>query len=132
MPYRDLSYRKMVAAQRRRKTWRRMTLVVCLTFALAYFLPNLVSSWLHLGNQVVESMKTYSPYDFEREAWLAGQETGKKNESMTSPEFHKYYKERISEVAPEKTTGTFKVYDFAFDAGYKKTSDYNKRYIKKR
>jgi hypothetical protein len=132
MPHKNPSYRKMASTARRRKMWRRMTLIVCLTFTLAYFLPNLVANWLHLGDRVVESMKPYSPYDFEREAWLAGQEAGQKNESMTGPEYEKYYKKRISEVAPKKTTDTLKVYDFAFDAGYKKTSDYKKRYIKKR
>lgn len=131
MPPRNLSYSKMVQAARRRRTLRRMTLIVCLTFVMAYFLPNLVSGWRELGDRVVESMKPYSPYDFEREAWLAGQEAGQSNESMTKREYNMYYKKRITEAAPKKTRDTLKIYDFAFDAGYKKTSDYEKRYIKK-
>lgn len=131
MPRRNLSYRKMVHSARRRKALKRMTFIVCLTFVMAYFLPNVVSGWRKLGDQVVDSMKHYSPYDFEREAWLAGQEAGQENESMTKREYDMYYKKRVTEAAPKKTRDTLKIYDFAFDAGYKTTSDYDKRYIKK-
>ena len=132
MKHSSFSYRKLVARMRRRKMVRRTALVVGLAFAFAWFLPSLVTGWLNLGDQVVVSTQPYRPYDFEREAWLAGQIAGQENESMTGPEYLKYYKKKVSEAAPDKTTKTLKIYDFAFDAGYKKTSDFEKRYIKKK
>ena len=132
MRHANFSYRRLVARVRRRKAMRRTALVLGLTLALAWFLPSLVTGWLNLGDQVVVSMHPYRPYDFEREAWLAGQLAGKENESMTKVEFDKYFRKEVSDRALLKTKKTFLIYDFAFDAGYKKTSDYNKRFTKKR
>lgn len=132
MPYRSRSYRKIVMAAKRRRMIRRVTIIVCLSFLLAYFVPDMFNAWRHLGDRVMEeSVRTYRPYDIEREALLAGQQVGQQEEGMTKPEYREMYKRSIVKSAPRKTSETFEVFDFAFSAGYRKTSEYNKRYKKK-
>jgi hypothetical protein len=90
-----------------------------------------MDAWRNLGDMVVESMKPYRPYDIERKAWLAGQQVGEQEEGMTKPEFREIYQKSVTKDTPQQTTDTFKAFDFAFSAGYRKTSDYDKRYKKK-
>ncbi len=133
MPQSYRTYRKRMLSQHRRMLQRRVLFVLCLTLFLAWALPSVIAGWNTMGNNVVDSMQGWQPYDFERRAKLAGErlgESGKKD--LSKSQFRNLYNRELKGAGSKDIKELFRGNDFAFEDGYKKTSDYNKRYRRKR
>jgi len=131
MPLSYRTYRKRMVAQQRRMLWRRVLVVLCLTLFLAWALPSVIAGWNIMGNNVVDSMRGWQPYDFERRAKLAGERLGEEMKDLSKPQVRELYNRELKGAGSKDIKELFKDNDFAFEDGYKKTSDYNKRYRRK-
>ena len=116
----------------RRMLQRRVLVILCLTIFLAWALPSIIAGWNTMGNSVVDSMQGWQPYDFERRAKLAGErlgESGKKD--LSKSQFREIFNRELKGAGAKDIKELFKDNDFAFEDGYKKTSDYKKSYRRK-
>ena len=119
-------------SQHGRMLQRRVLVILCLTIFLAWALPTIIAAWNIMGNGVVDSMRGWQPYDAERQAKLIGErlgESGKKD--MSKSQIRNLYTRKLKGASDRDIKELFKENEFAFESGYKKTSDYNKRYRRK-
>ena len=119
-------------SQHRRMLQRRVLVILCLTIFLAWALPSIIAGWNSMGNNVVDSMRGWQPYDFERRAKLAGERLGESKKDLSKSQFRELFKKELKGAGAKDIKELFKENDFAFEGGYKKTSDYNKRYRRKK
>ncbi|MEE9519106.1 MAG: hypothetical protein V3V93_02470 [bacterium] len=132
MPKSYRTYRKRMLSQHRRMLQRRVLVILCLTIFLAWALPSVIAGWNIMGNNVVDSMRGWQPYDFERRAKLAGERLGESGrKDMSKSQIRNLYTRELKGAGAKDIKELFKENDFAFEGGYKKTSDYNKRYRRK-
>ncbi len=116
-------------SQHRRMLQRRVLVILCLTIFLAWALPSVIAGWNIMGNNVVDSMRGWQPYDFERRAKLAGEKLGESaQKDLSKSQFRNLFDKELKGAGAKDIKELFKENDFAFEGGYKKTSDYNKRY----
>ncbi len=128
MPQSYRTYRKRVNAQRRRMLQRRVLVILCLTIFLAWALPSIIAGWNIMGNNVVDSMRPWQPYDFERRAKMAGERLGEEKKDLSKSQIREIYKRELKGAGSKDIKELFKDNDFAFESGYKASSDYKKRY----
>ena len=128
MPQSYRTYRKRMVAQHRRMLQRRVLLILCLTLFLAWALPSVIAGWNIMGNSVVDSMRGWQPYDFERRAKMAGERLGEEKKDLSKPQFRELYERELKGAGSKDIKELFRENDFAFEDGYKRTSDYKKRY----
>ncbi len=121
-----------MVAQQRRMLRRRVLVILCLTLFLAWALPSIIVGWNIMGNNVVDSMRGWQPYDFERRAKLAGERLGESKKDLSKAQFRELFTKELKGAGAKDIKELFKENDFAFEGGYKKTSDYNKRYRRKK
>ncbi len=120
-------------SQHRRMLQRRVLVILCLTIFLAWALPSVIAGWNSMGNNVVDSMRGWQPYDFERRAKLAGERLGESaQKDLSKSQFRNLFDKELKGAGAKDIKELFKENDFAFEGGYKKTSDYNKRYRRKK
>ncbi len=122
------TYRKRVLAQHRRMLQRRVLVVLCLTIFLAWALPSIIVGWNIMGNNVVDSMRGWQPYYFERRAKEAGERLGEEMKDLSKPQIRELYNRELKEAGAKDIKELFKDNDFAFESGYTRSSDYKKRY----
>ena len=115
-------------AQHRRMLQRRVLVVLCLTLFLAWALPSIIAGWNTMGNSVVDSMQGWQPYDFERRAKMAGERLGESKKDLSKAQVRALFIKELKGAGAKDIKELFKDNDFAFEDGYKKTSDYKKRY----
>ncbi len=118
-------------SQHRRMLQRRVLVVLCLTIFLAWALPSIIAGWNTMGNSVVDSMQGWQPYDFERRAKMAGERLGESKKDLSKAQVRALFIKELKGAGAKDIKELFKGNDFAFEDGYKKTSDYNKRYRRK-
>ena len=118
-------------AQHRRMLQRRVLVVLCLTLFLAWALPSIITGWNIMGNNVVDSVRPWQPYDFERRAKMAGERLGEAKKDLSKPQIWELYKRELKGAGSKDIKELFKENEFAFEDGYKGSSDYNKRYRRK-
>ena len=131
MPQSYRTYRKRMVAQHRRMLQRRVLLILCLTLFLAWALPSVIAGWNIMGNNVVDSMRGWQPYDFERRAKQAGERLGEAKKDLSKSQFREIYIRELKGAGSKDIKELFKDNDFAFEGGYKRSSDYRKRYRRK-
>ncbi len=128
MPQSYRTYRKRMLAQQRRMLRRRVLVILCLTLFLAWALPSVIAGWNTMGNNVVDSMRGWQPYDFERGAKLAGERLGESaQKDLSKSQFRNLFNRELKGAGSKDIKELFKDNDFAFEDGYKKTSNYKKR-----
>ena len=132
MPQSYRTYRKRMLSQHRRMLQRRVLVILCLTIFLAWALPSVIAGWNIMGNNEVDSMRGWQPYDFERRAKLAGERLGESTQKdLSKSQFRNLFDKELKGAGAKDIKELFKENDFAFEGGYKKTSDYKKRYRRK-
>ncbi len=125
------THRKRMLSQHRRMLQRRVLFVLCLTLFLAWALPSVIAGWNTMGNNVVDSMQGWQPYDFERRAKMAGERLGEEKKDLSKAQIRALFIKELKGAGAKDIKELFKDNDFAFEDGYKKTSDYKKRYRRK-
>lgn len=128
MPQSYRAYRKRMVAQHRRMLQRRVLVILCLTIFLAWALPSIIAGWNTMGNNVVDSMRGWQPYDFERRAKMAGERLGEEKKDLSKPQFRALFHKELKGAGSKDIKELFRENDFAFEGGYKRSSDYKKRY----
>jgi hypothetical protein len=115
-----------IARRRRLMLWL-ATLVVGVGALIAWNLPTLVAGW----HRTTLGEARYVPFDFERQAWLAGQRLGTEQPALSKSERQKIFEQELENLALPGAVQGIERHLSAFEAGYEKGASGARRNLRK-